>query len=86
MVSARVRDAFIERPEFLLALMLSTPADKPEQHTSVTVEFRNDEVVAKVPVPSGFRRAPQLLATKETIFAAILLHHLLTEIVPHGVV
>ncbi len=69
---------FAERPEYLLALVLSTPnVETPTRLSAVTVEFGEAEVVARVRRPSQEGRGPQLLATKQTIFAAILLHHLI---------
>jgi hypothetical protein len=71
---------FIDRPEFLLALMLSTPnARGDEIVSSVTVDFTEAEVIARVRRQSELRRPPRLLGTKQTIFAAILLYQLILE-------
>lgn len=78
MTPRQLRETFAERPEFLLALMPSTPAPRTAKPvTSVTIDFSDTEVIARVQHPEEGSRAPRLLATKQTIFAAVLLHHLI---------
>lgn len=82
MISYALHSAFSENPEFLLALQLSMPSSGPTSGLSrVTVEFREAEVVAIVGQPQHVRTAlgPRILATKQTIFEAILLHHLIVQ-------
>ena len=49
MTPTELRETFIDRPEFLLALMFSTP-DVPADEilSSITVDFTEAEVVARV--------------------------------------
>jgi hypothetical protein len=76
MIPTELHEMFIDRPECLLALMFSTPAVNPDEIvSSVTVDFTEAEVIAQVRRQSEGRRAPRLLGTKQTIFAAILLYH-----------
>jgi hypothetical protein len=80
MTPTELHEMFIDRPEFLLALMLSTPdtlADKVV--SSITIDFTETEVIARVQRQPELRRAPRLLATKPTIFAAVLLYQLILE-------
>jgi hypothetical protein len=78
MTPRQLRETFAERPELLLALMLSTPELRTAKAvTSVTVDFTESEVIARVQHPEEARRSPRLLPTKQTIFAAILLYHLI---------
>jgi hypothetical protein len=80
MVPGRLREAFLENPERLLALMLSTPAEqRGKSPSSITIDFTETEVHAKVPRPREIDPAPQLLATKPTIFAGILMHQLVIQ-------
>jgi hypothetical protein len=79
MTPTQLRQAFVERPEFLLALMLSAPDDRASTPSSVTVDFTETEVVARVQRPADVRGVPRLVATKQTIFDAILLHHLISQ-------
>jgi hypothetical protein len=70
-------DLFLDRPDCALALMFSAPARQSSPIQSVTVEFTDEEVRATVKRPrSSAVAAPRLLASKETIFAAILLYQL----------
>jgi hypothetical protein len=79
-MAATVDESFINRPEYLLALMFSAPDEQTKAFPSVTIDFMDSEVRATVQRPcEDSRRAPRLLATKDTIFAAILLHHLVME-------
>lgn len=79
MTSKQITDAFIERPEYFLALMFSIPDGRTAMSIpSVTVDFTESEVIARVQRPTE-SRAPRLLATKQTIFAAVLLHHLIVQ-------
>jgi len=80
MTPRQLREALTERPEFLLTLMLSTPAARSDRAvSSVTIEFTESEVLARVQPPAEDRPSLRLLATKQTIFAAVLLHHLISE-------
>jgi hypothetical protein len=80
MVPHDLYTAFGENPEFLLALQLSTPiGEQPVPFSSVTVEFHETEVVAKVKQPRPATSGTRILASKQTIFAAILMHHLIQE-------
>lgn len=78
MIDTKLQESFLERPEFALALMLSTPS--PELHkatTSIKIEFINDEVVTRVSRPSEKTGAFQLLCSKVTIKYAIILYKLI---------
>jgi len=78
MTPRQLRETFSERPEFLLALMLSTPnARAVAPVNTVTIDFSGSEVIARVQRPEERSEAPRLLATKQTIFSALLLHHLI---------
>ena len=66
-------DAFIERPDYLLAFILSTPAERPETDSFVK------EVIARVRRLVRAGDAPRIFATEGTIFSAMLLHHLISE-------
>jgi|ERR1700691_1410890 len=74
-MTPRLRKAFLENPEYILALMFSAPDDKSSQHQSLTIDFLDNEVRATVPL----REAPtlRLLASKETIYAAIAIYEVL---------
>lgn len=80
MTPSELQETFIDRPEFLLTLMLSTP-DAPTDRaiSSITVDFTETEVIARVQRVPEARRALRLLATKQTIFAAVLLYQLILE-------
>ena len=69
MTPTELRETFIDRPEFLLALMFSTP-DVPADEilSSITVDFTEAEVVARVRRQPTIRSAPRLLATKQDDF------------------
>jgi hypothetical protein len=76
LIPRKLRDAFLERPERMLALMLSVPNSRANKSIpSVTIDFTENEVIARVQHSHVLR----LFATKQTIFAAILLHHLIHE-------
>jgi hypothetical protein len=80
MVTARLRSAFFDRPEFLLALSLSAPNEiAPRDPRSVTVDFTDDDVSVRVKRREARAVGPRIVATKQTIAAAILLHHVVTE-------
>lgn len=60
--------------------MLSSPnASGHRKSASVTIDFTESQVIAKVQRPLDARHVPRLIVTKQTIFDAILLHHLLSE-------
>jgi hypothetical protein len=71
--------AFVENPEYVLALMFSAPDKKENQHQSVTLDFSDDGVIATVPRPERDPPAPLLLASKDTIYAAIAAYQVLIE-------
>ena len=80
MTALELHEAFYNRPEFLLALELSAPAsDQGKEVASVTIDFLEDDVTARVKRPTDRRQSPHLLASKQTIFAAVLMHHLFSE-------
>lgn len=68
MVPVRLRKAFVDNPEYLLALVLSAPSERAEAFSSIAIEFTEAEATAKVQRPARGRVAPQLLATKEAIY------------------
>ena len=74
-----LREAFLENPEYIVALMLSAPDQKENLHQSVTIDFSNDEVRATVPRPDWENPETQLLASKDTIYAAIVLYQVWME-------
>jgi len=73
MIPTHLGDAFIERPDYLLAFILSTPAEHPEMDSFVK------EVIARVRCLVRTGDAPRIFATEGTIFSAMLLHHLISE-------
>ena len=73
MIPTHLGDAFIERPDYLLAFILSTPAERPETDSFVK------GVIARVRRLVRADDAPRIFATEGTIFAAMILHHLLSE-------
>ncbi len=80
MSSSNLYGDFAENPDYLLALMLSAPSvEPPDALASATIEFARTEVVARVKHEQLASTGPRLLASKQTIFAAILLHHLLSQ-------
>jgi len=80
MTPSELREMFLDRPEFLLALMLSTPGAPVEKSvSSISVDFTETEVIARVQRQSEASHALRLLATKQTIFAAVLLYQLILE-------
>jgi len=72
-IPTHLGDAFIERPDYLLAFILSTPAERPETDSFVK------EVIARVRRLVRAGDAPRIFATEGTIFSAMLLHHLISE-------
>lgn len=73
------REAFTANPEYLLALMFSAaPSVKRSTSSSVLVEFEDDAVTARVQRASE-EEPLRLLASKDTIYSAILLHYLIAE-------
>jgi hypothetical protein len=74
-----LREAFLENPEYVLALMFSAPDKKESQRQSVTIDFSEDGVTATVPRPERDTPAPQLLANKETIYSAIVMYQTLMD-------
>lgn len=79
MSPSRLEQAFYDKPEYLLALMLSSPAERRRRYSSVTIDFSEAEVKARVQNPLDANQPPKLLATKSTISAAILMYHLITK-------
>lgn len=78
MVSSRILRVFEERPEFLLALGLSAPSKaRSVGPRTFTVELERDDVILRLPRLPHHGVGPRLVATKQTIAAAVLLHHLL---------
>jgi hypothetical protein len=73
MIPTHLADAFIERPDYVLAFILSTPAERPE-----TDSFFK-EVIARVRRLVRADDAPRIFATEGTIFSAMLLYHLISE-------
>ena len=73
MIPTHLGDAFIERPEYLLAFILSTPAERLETDSFVK------EVIARVRRLVRADEAPRIFATEGTIFSAMLLYHLISE-------
>jgi hypothetical protein len=73
MIPTHLGDAFLERPDYLLAFILSTPAERPE-----TDSFAK-EVIARIRRLFQVGDAPRIFATEGTIFSAMLLHHLISE-------
>jgi hypothetical protein len=65
-----LREAFLENPEYVLALMFSAPDAKESVQQSVTIEFTDDEVKATIARPERETPAPRLLAGKDTIYSA----------------
>jgi hypothetical protein len=72
-------DALIENPDCLLALSLSTPPSQVGSFSAITIEFGESEVNARIHRPAGTADGQRLLATKDTIFAAILMQHLISK-------
>lgn len=78
MIPSRVLRSFEERPEFLLALGLSAPSQlQTTGPRAFVVELERDDVVLRLPRKTPHVAGPRLVATKQTIAAAVLLHHLL---------
>lgn len=75
----RLLQSFEDNPEYLLALTLSCPAALRSNRSSVRIDFRGTEVSATVERPTEGDRPPRLLATKSTIYAAVLLYQLVTK-------
>jgi len=73
MIPTHLGDAFIERPDYLLAFILSTPAERPETDSFVK------EFIARVRRLVRAGDLPRIFATEGTIFSAMLLHHLISE-------
>jgi hypothetical protein len=73
MIPTHLGDAFIERPDYLLAFILSTPAERPETDSFVK------EVIARVRRLLRAGDSRRIFATEGTIFSAMLLHHLISE-------
>jgi hypothetical protein len=70
-----IADLLFERPDCVLALMFSAPPRQADAIQSVTVFFTDEEVTATVKRPRSSTIAPpRLLASKETVFAAIMLY------------
>jgi len=74
-----LREAFLQNPEYVLALMFSAPDQNESQYQSVTIDFSDDEVRATAPRPERESAAPRLLASKDTIYAAIAAYQVLME-------
>jgi hypothetical protein len=66
-----------EGPECLIALMLSCPPEQSGTVPTVTLEFGNDEVTARVGRNDSAKPGLTLYATKDTIFSGVLLYNLI---------
>jgi hypothetical protein len=74
-----LRESFWENPEYVLALAFSVPDKNASRPQSVTIDFSDNEVTATVQLPERESPPPQLLASKDTIYAAIAAYQVLME-------
>lgn len=68
----RLHETLLRNPELFLALTLSVPISSRSSLSSVTVDFREHEVIARIP-NTRETVGPRIIPTKQTILAAISL-------------